>query len=100
MKLTAKKGAVKRHGGIEQYLRSELGLRDDVSLQRVKDEGMHGSVSFVWDTPDGDVSCSGYISQPPVATYKMSVWGDDRQALFGCDHDELKRRNKAADDGF
>lgn len=100
MRLTQKKGAVKRHGGIEQYLREELGLLDAVSLDRVEDKGMHGSVLFVFDTPGGEFPCPGYISQPPVATYKLTVKHDQYQPLFGCDRDELKQRNSEADDGF
>lgn len=100
MRLTQTKRAVARYDGLESYLRDQLGLHDTVSLDRVEDTGMHGSVSYVFDTPNGDVTCSGYSSLPPVATVKLTVSGDDIQALFGCDRDELKARHKAADDGF
>jgi len=62
---------------------------------------MHGSLKFLWDTPGGEVSCSGYISQPPVATYKMSVIGEENvQALFGYSLSELYNRKDNALNGF
>jgi len=62
---------------------------------------MHGSLKFIWNTPDGEVSCSGYISQSPVSTYKMSVIGDENsQVLFGCSLSELRNRKETALNGF
>jgi len=118
-----KRGRVKQAGGFSAWLDQHIGLRDGVELVRVKDEGMHGSGSFIWETPDGRTSCSSYHSQPPVATVKMSVSthgldadreGDDRQpnteagdfdqgvALFGvpAHSDELKQILAEADRGF
>lgn len=122
-RITVKRGRVKQAGGISAWLDQHIGLRDGVELVRVKDQGMHGSRSIIWDTPDGRTSCSAYYSSPPVATVKMSVstYGldpdredDDRQpnteagdfdqgvALFGipAHSDELNQILQEADRGF
>jgi len=102
VKIKAKKSTVRgEYNGIEDYLRNEYNLKDDVSFKKTKSAGMHGSLNFIWDTPDGEVSCSGYISQPPVATYTMSVIGDENsQSLFGYSLSELYNRKETALTGF
>lgn len=116
-KITVKKGRVRSAGGIEAWLDQNIGLRDGVELIDNKDRGMHGSRSLVWDTPDGETSCSAYFSSPPVATVKMSVssYGRDDDsgnteagdfdqglALFGMKaySDELEQALAEADRGF
>jgi hypothetical protein len=77
---------VRRAGGFEAYLRENHGLLDDVSLVRTKDGGMHGNRIFVFETGDGErIEIGGYVSQPPVPTYSMSVFGDRAETLFGDD---------------
>jgi len=102
VKISVKKSFVRgKYNGFEHYLRSEYNLKDTVSFKETKSSGMHGSLKFIWSTPDGEISCSGYISQPPVSTYKMSVIGDeDSQSLFGCSISELYNRKEKALTGF
>lgn len=112
-KITAKRSAVRgAHDGWEDYLREQIGLREGVTLERVKDKGMHGSVAFVFSTPEGEeVRASGYISSGLSRYYKMTVSvygrddGPDRdvgELLFGVPafSDELKERLEAAADGY
>lgn len=100
-KVSIKKGTYMSHGGMEEFLRNECDLRDGVSLKKTEDGGMHGSLTYVWDTPDGEVRCTGYASSPPVATYKMSVsTSDAAQALFGVSMSELRDIFSQADTGF
>lgn len=101
-RITAKKGTVKTAGGWEAYLRKEFGLLDEVEMTGVEDDGLHGSCFFIFDTPQGEVKCSGYISIPPVATYKMSVLDEgDRKALFGFEeYNKLKVLQAEAENGF
>lgn len=81
--IRARKSEVRaEHGGFESMLRNTYGLKDEVSLERIKDGGMHGAVIYVFDTPDGTVECGGYISQPPVATYSMRCTGEQSSKLF------------------
>lgn len=101
MRLVAKKSAVSRTGGFEAWLRENFPLRDDVSLERIKDGGMYGNRVFIWSVPTGvdptgQIKCRGYFSSGIVQTCKMSA--DLR--LFECDYDELKEYRSNADNGF
>jgi hypothetical protein len=48
------------YAGIEDYLRNEFGLRDQVSLKGMNDSGMHGNKEIIWSTPDGEIKCRAY----------------------------------------
>lgn len=98
----AKRSVVKgEYNGIEDYLRNEFDLKDQVTLKEIKDGGMHGNNNIIWDTPDGEVKCTGYFSSGVVRTIKMSVIGEDNvQKLFGYSFSELRAKRDDAKTGF
>lgn len=110
--ITAKRHVVRGdHDGWEDYLRQQVGLREGVTLETVEDTGMHGSYTFVFDTPDGEVRVPGYISSglSPYYSMTVSVYGRDDEPdrdigelLFGVGaySDELTERLENAADGY
>lgn len=98
----AKRSVIKgEYNGIEDYLRKEFDLKKEVSLKKIKDGGMHGNRKIVWDTPDGEVKCSGYFSSGMVRTIKMGIVDEENvKKLFGYSFSELLSRRDDAKTGF
>lgn len=87
--------------GFLAWVDYHIGFAPDVELNRLDTGYMHGKLSFIFHTSDGEVKCSGYYSKSPVPTRKMTVSGGDTiRALFGKSREEVKALYEDADKGF